>query len=80
MVGDEGFVDDEFHHIVQFDVVDCSSNFCVHRTTEEVKEDSFDKYRQRVTELRVNTATYVALHFQFPVYIRETFTFPPAEE
>lgn len=80
MVGDEGFVDDEFHHIVQFDIFDCSSDFRVHRITEVVKEETFEKYLQRITELRINTTTYVALHYQFAVYIRETFAYPTAEE
>ena len=80
MVGDEGYADETFDFIVQFEVFDYPNGNCVRTFMREVHEDSFEKYAQQVLVHRINVMTHVSMHIPEVTFVRETLIRLPAEE
>ena len=70
MVGGDEF-DDFYTHIVRFDLYRIDTGERVHQITHEIQVDSFDEYRQRLTEIELRVGTFIAFNFNFRVHVEE---------
>ena len=80
MVGDEGYADESFDFIVQFEVFDFPNGNCVRTFMREVHEVDFEKYVESVLTHRINVATYCAMNIPEVTFVRETLIRLPQEE
>ena len=80
MVGEEGYADETFDFIVQFEVFDYPNGNCIRTFVREVHEADFAKYAERVLEHRINVMTHCTMNIPEVTFVRETLIRLPPEE
>lgn len=80
MVGDEGYVEQEYHQLVEFIVRHCETDAKIYREHHIIHEYSTDNYLNKINSLRVKVAQTIAIEFDTPSYITEAITRIPSEQ
>lgn len=80
MLGDEGYVEQEYHQLLEFIVRHCETDAKVYREHHIIHEYSTDNYINRINSLRVKVAHLLAIEYDTPLYITEAITNIPAEQ
>lgn len=79
MVGDfDLIVPQGIHKLLDFVVRESENDTKVYRAAFEIHADSFDEFHKTILARRVFIATYIANHFEIPVYVSESlYDIPP---
>lgn len=80
MIGDEGYIEQEYHQLLEFIARTCSTDQKVHREHHIIHEYNTNVYLELIESLRIKVANKMACEFDTPVYITEVFTNIPSEQ
>lgn len=78
MVGDED-LSGPLRFTVRFDIFELITGEGVSHVTHFVEEPSLKNFLQRLTDLRLQTATHISSSYDFPVRVEEVITFAPEQ-